>query len=107
MKYLAAYLLLAQAGKETTVQSITDVLSTVGIDADVSRIEALLKSVEGKTIDELVAEGNSKLASVPAAGSSAGASSGAAGASSEAAAEEKEESAAEESDDDMGFGLFD
>ncbi|XBW36784.1 hypothetical protein QEN19_002361 [Hanseniaspora menglaensis] len=107
MKYLAAYLLLAQSGKEATVQTITEVLTSVGIEVDASRIEALLKSVEGKTIEELVAEGNTKLASVPAAGASAGASSAAAGASSEAAAEEKEESAAEESDDDMGFGLFD
>ncbi|KAL6934732.1 hypothetical protein ACO0OL_003277 [Hanseniaspora opuntiae] len=106
MKYLAAYLLLAQNGKETTVDSISQLLATVGIEADAARIEVLLKSVEGKTVEELVAEGNSKLATVPAAGAAAGASSAAAG-STEAAAEEKEESAAEESDDDMGFGLFD
>ncbi|KAL6928630.1 hypothetical protein ACO0SA_001958 [Hanseniaspora valbyensis] len=107
MKYLAAYLLLTKSGKEATAESITEVLSSVGIEVDASRVEALLKSVEGKTVDELVAEGNSKLASVPVGGAAAASSGAAAGASSEAAAEEKEESAAEESDDDMGFGLFD
>ena len=111
MKYLAAYLLLTKSGKEATAESITEVLSSVGIEVDASRVEALLKSVEGKTVDELVAEGNSKLASVPVGGAApaagAAAGSAAAGGADAAAEEEKEESAAEESDDDMGFGLFD
>jgi large subunit ribosomal protein LP2 len=107
MKYLAAYLLLAQNGKETTVDSISQLLATVGIEADAAKIESLLKSVEGKTVEELIAEGNSKLATVPTGGAAAAGSASAAAGSSEAAAEEKEESAAEESDDDMGFGLFD
>lgn len=79
---------------------------TVGIEIEDEKVSSVLSALEGKSVDELVAEGNEKLAAVPAAGpASAG---GAAAASGDAAAEEdKEEEAAEESDDDMGFGLFD
>lgn len=109
MKYLAAYLLLVQGGNTSpSASDISALLETVGVEVDESRISTLLKELEGKTVEELVAEGNTKLASVPSGG--AAAASGAAassGAAAEEAAEEKEEEAKEESDDDMGFGLFD
>lgn len=109
MKYLAAYLLLVQGGNTSPSSSdISTLLESVGVEVDASRISTLLAELEGKTIEELVAEGNTKLASVPTGG--AAVSSGSAAASSGAAAEEaaeEEEEAAEESDDDMGFGLFD
>jgi large subunit ribosomal protein LP2 len=59
---------------------------------------------------QLIAEGSTKLASVPSGG--AGGAGGAAAAAPAAggaapAAEEKEEEEKEESDEDMGFGLFD
>ncbi|QEU62993.1 Rpp2b [Kluyveromyces lactis] len=109
MKYLAAYLLIAQGGVESpSATEIKNVLEAVGVEAEDSKIQALLTSLEGKTIQELVAEGQTKLASVPAGGASgAAAASGAAGASAEEAAEEEKEEEKEESDDDMGFGLFD
>lgn len=61
---------------------------------------------------QLIAEGQSKLASVPSGGSGGAAApaAAAAGGAAPAAAEEKKEEKAEEkeeSDDDMGFGLFD
>ncbi|ODQ66585.1 hypothetical protein NADFUDRAFT_65139 [Nadsonia fulvescens var. elongata DSM 6958] len=91
VKYLAAYLLLNAAGNAApSAADITSVLSAVGIEVEEEKLTLLLKELEGKSIDELVAEGNTKLASVPAG-----------------AAEEEVEEAAEESDDDMGFGLFD
>ncbi|KAJ9086912.1 60S acidic ribosomal protein P2, variant 3 [Entomophthora muscae] len=108
MRYIAAYLLLQLGGNDApTADNIKSVLSSVGIDADEERLSTLLKELEGKDINALIAEGSSKLASV---GSAVGASSGsapAAGASAEApkAAEKVEEK--EESDEDMGFGLFD
>ncbi|RLV88404.1 60S acidic ribosomal protein P2-B [Meyerozyma sp. JA9] len=110
MKYLAAYLLLVEGGNTSpSASDITSLLETVGAEVDESRISSLLTALEGKTVEELVAEGNTKLASVPtggAAASGAAASSAAAG-GEEAAAEEKAEEEKEESDDDMGFGLFD
>ncbi|KAI5306892.1 60S acidic ribosomal protein P2 [Ascosphaera pollenicola] len=110
MKHLAAYLLLKQAGNaEPSAEDIKTVLSSVGIDADQERLDKLIAEVKGKNIDELVAEGSEKLASVPAGGAAAAAAAPAAAGSAEAAApaaEEKKEEE-EESDEDMGFGLFD
>jgi large subunit ribosomal protein LP2 len=107
MKYLAAYLLLVQGGNATpAVADIKSVLEAAGVEVEESRISALLESLEGKTLEEVIAAGNQKLASVPTGGSAAPAAAAAAGSTEEAAAEEVEE-AKEESDDDMGFGLFD
>ena len=92
-------------------EDITSLLSTVGIEADDSRIKSLLAEVEGKDINELIAEGTTKLGSVPSGGAAAAPSAGGAAAAGGApAAEEKVEEKAEEkeeSDEDMGFGLFD
>lgn len=110
MKYLAAYLLLVQGGNTApSASDISALLETVGAEADESRISSLLSELEGKSVEELIAEGNTKLASVPSGGAAAGGASAgaAAGGAAEEAAEEKEEEAKEESDDDMGFGLFD
>ncbi|KAK7683911.1 hypothetical protein QCA50_012882 [Cerrena zonata] len=105
MKYLAAYLLLVQGGNASpSAADITSLLETVGVEADESRLSSLLKELEGKDVSELIAEGNTKLASVPTAG--AGAAAGGAAATeggAEEAAEEAKEEAKEESDDDMGF----
>ncbi|EEQ38888.1 hypothetical protein EJF18_30269 [Clavispora lusitaniae] len=110
MKYLAAYLLLVQGGNTSpSASDISALLETVGVEVEESRISTLLGELKDKTIEELIAEGNTKLASVPTGGAAAASSGSAAAASgsTEAAAEEKEEEAKEESDDDMGFGLFD
>ncbi|KAG0663612.1 60S acidic ribosomal protein P2 [Monosporozyma unispora] len=110
MKYLAAYLLLNQGGNTApSAADIKKVVESIGVEADESRINELLSSLEGKgSLDEIIAAGAQKFASVSAGGVSGavgGASAGAA--AGEAAAEEAEEEAKEESDDDMGFGLFD
>ncbi|RKP26876.1 ribosomal protein P2 beta [Syncephalis pseudoplumigaleata] len=109
MRYIAAYLLLNLGGKASpSAADITNLLGAVGVEAESERIDALLKAIDGKDINELIAEGHSKLASVPAGGAVAGGAGGAAaGGAAEAAAEEKKEEEKEESDDDMGFGLFD
>lgn len=111
MKYLAAYLLLVQGGKASpSAADIKSVIESVGVEAEESRINELLSSLEGKgSLDELIAQGQQKFASVPAGGaaSAGGASSGAAAGAEDAAEEEAAEEAKEESDDDMGFGLFD
>ncbi|KAK4218790.1 ribosomal protein 60S [Rhypophila sp. PSN 637] len=112
MKHLAAYLLLGLGGNTSpSASDVKKVLESVGIEADDDRLEKLVSELEGKDMNELIAEGSSKLASVPSggAGGAAPAAGGAAagGAAAEAPKEEAKEEEKEESDDDMGFGLFD
>ncbi|KAF8317116.1 hypothetical protein DL93DRAFT_2077271 [Clavulina sp. PMI_390] len=65
MKYIAAYLLLQLGGKASpSAADITKLLGTVGIDADSDRLGKLMSELEGKSIDELIAEGSTKLSSV-------------------------------------------
>lgn len=107
MKYLAAYLLLVQGGNAApSAADIKAVVESVGAEVDEARINELLSSLEGKgSLEEIIAEGQKKFATVPTGGASSAAAGAAAG--GDAAEEEKEEEAKEESDDDMGFGLFD
>ncbi|KAM9460921.1 large ribosomal subunit protein P2 [Clarias gariepinus] len=114
MRYVAAYLLAALGGKENpTGSDIKKILESVGIEADDTRMEKVVSELSGKSVEDVIAQGYSKLASVPAGGavavSASGASSAGAAAPAAAAEEKKEEKKeeSEESDDDMGFGLFD
>ncbi|KZP01591.1 ribosomal protein 60S [Calocera viscosa TUFC12733] len=115
MRYIAAYLLLQIGGNASpSASDIKSVLTAGGVDADEERVEKLISELKGKSINELIAEGASKLSSVPSGGAvSAGGAAPAAAAGGAAAAEEapkeeeKKEEEKEESDDDMGFGLFD
>lgn len=108
MKYLAAYLLLVNAGNANPSSSdVKSVLESVGIEVEEERLSKLISEVEGKNAEELIAEGNEKLSSVPTGGPAAGAASASGSADAPAAAEEQVEEEKEESDDDMGFGLFD
>ncbi|KAI9486967.1 MAG: 60s acidic ribosomal protein-domain-containing protein [Benjaminiella poitrasii] len=107
MKYLASYLLLVAGGKTApTADDVKSLMSSVGIEAEDERLTSLISSLEGKNVDELIAEGKEKMSSVPTGGAVAAA--GASGAAAtDAPAEEAKEEEKEESDDDMGFGLFD
>ncbi|KAI9275475.1 60s acidic ribosomal protein-domain-containing protein [Phascolomyces articulosus] len=108
MKYLAAYLLLVAGGKAApTAADVKSVLGSVGVEVEADRLESLIKALEGKTVDEVLAEGKEKLASVPTGGAVAAGGAAAGGAAAEEAAEEAKEEEKEESDEDMGFGLFD
>ena len=54
MKYLAAYLLLVAGGKAApTAADIKSVLGSVGVEAEAERVDALVKALEGKTVDEV------------------------------------------------------
>ncbi|CAI5756130.1 unnamed protein product [Candida verbasci] len=109
LKYLAAYLLLVNAGNASpSASDIKNVLSAADVEIEDEKVEKLIAEVEGKNVEELIAEGNEKLSSVPTGGAAPAAGSGAAaGAAAEEAEEETKEEEAEESDEDMGFGLFD
>ena len=65
MRHLAAYLLLQIGGKASpTSEDIKSVLGAVGIEADDERLEKLISELDGKDINELIAEGSAKFASV-------------------------------------------
>eukprot|EP00047_Mylnosiga_fluctuans_P001324 m.219768 g.219768 ORF g.219768 m.219768 type:complete len:113 (+) comp10243_c0_seq1:175-513(+) len=112
MRYVAAYLLATLGGNATPSEAdVKKILSSVGIEADQAKLTKVLGELKGKDLAALIAEGEKKLASVPAAGAAPAAAAPAAAAAAPAAkAEKKEEKKKEEkppSDDDMGFGLFD
>jgi large subunit ribosomal protein LP2 len=98
MKHLAAYLLLQLGGNASpSAKDITEVLESVGIEADAARLKTLLAELKDKDINTLISEGSSKLASVPSGGSGGGAAAtGGAAAGGAAAEEEKVEEKEEE-----------
>merc|ERR1711953_372136 len=105
MRYVAAYLLAQLGGNDAPDSAaIKAILASVGVDADEEKLNKVISELSGKDINEVLAEGKEKLASVPSGGAAAPAA-GAAAAAEEAPKEEaKEESESE--DDDMGFDLF-
>nr|BAN20127.1 ribosomal protein LP2 [Riptortus pedestris] len=113
MRYVAAYLLSSLGGKDSpTAADIEKILSSVGIEIDSERVNKVIGELKGKNLEEVIAAGKEKLASVPTGGGGvpAAAAAAPAAASPAKAAEEKKEAKKEESDqsdDDMGFGLFD
>ncbi|CAD7669865.1 large ribosomal subunit protein P2 [Vulpes vulpes] len=115
MRYVASYLLAALGGNTSpSAKDIKKILDSVGIEADDDRLNKVISELNGKNIEDVIAQGIGKLASVPAGGAVAvsaapGSAAPAAGAAPAAAEEKKDEKKeeSEESDDDMGFGLFD
>ncbi|XP_063145369.1 large ribosomal subunit protein P2 isoform X2 [Candoia aspera] len=113
MRYVAAYLLAVLGGNESpSSKDLKKILDSVGIETDDERVNKVISELNGKNIEDVIAQGNSKLASMPAGGAvavSSGGPAAPAGGPAPAAEEKKEEKKeeSEESDDDMGFGLFD
>lgn len=116
MRYVAAYMLAVLGGAENPKSAdIEKILNSVGIEAVSERLSQVVKQLDGKNIEELIAAGREKLSSMPVGGGvavaagagaaeAADASASAAGKKEEAKKEEKKEDS--ESDDDMGFALF-
>eukprot|EP00304_Pavlova_gyrans_P001222 CAMPEP_0206033508 /NCGR_PEP_ID=MMETSP1466-20131121/701_1 /ASSEMBLY_ACC=CAM_ASM_001126 /TAXON_ID=44452 /ORGANISM="Pavlova gyrans, Strain CCMP608" /LENGTH=68 /DNA_ID=CAMNT_0053407709 /DNA_START=51 /DNA_END=253 /DNA_ORIENTATION=+ len=66
MKHVAAYLLAQLGGNESpSAKDITGILSSVGIDPDTEKLDALLGNLKGKDIMEVIATGRTKLAAMP------------------------------------------
>ncbi|KAI8589988.1 60s acidic ribosomal protein-domain-containing protein [Geranomyces variabilis] len=108
MKLLAAYMLATLGGNTSpSAADVKKILSSVGVEAEEERLTKLISELNGKDINELIAEGSKKLASMPAGGAAAGGAAPAAGGVAAAAPkEEKKEEVKEESDDDMdAFGM--
>merc|ERR1712151_215709 len=109
MKVVAAYLLAVLGGNANPdAAAINKILSSVGIEADAARVEKLVSELKGKKVEDVIAEGSKKLASLPAAGAAAPAPASAPAKGEEKKeAPKKKEEPKEEEDEDMGFGLFD
>ncbi len=106
MKYLAAYLLAQTAGTAApTAADVKTILSSVGVEVNDAQLNKVISELSGKNVEDLVAEGSKKLASMPSAGAVSAAPAAAAPAAKKE--EAKKEEVKEESDEDMGFGLFD
>ena len=113
MKYVAAYLLANLGGNANpTTKDLEKILKSGGINFDGGSADTVVNALKGKSIEELIAAGQSKLASVPCASAavvSAAPTGGKPTVESAPAKEEKkkEEKKEESEDEDMGFGLFD
>lgn len=113
MRYVAAYLLAVLGGNNHPSEAdIKKILSSVGIDADETQLKKVISELKDKNIEDVLAEGRLKLASMPAAAPGGAPAAAAGGKTPDApkAEEKKEEPKKEESEDedeDMGFGLFD
>jgi len=114
MRYVSAYLLATLGGnKNPSKDDIKKILSSVGIEADDERTNKVVKELNGKSIDEIIAKGSEKLASVPSGGGAAvaapagGAPAAAADSPKKDSKKEEKKEESEEEDEDMGFGLFD
>ena len=113
MRYVAAYLLAILGGKATPNQTdIEKILSSVGIEVDAEKLKKVISELNGKNIEEVIAQGREKLCSMPVGGAAAPVAAAASGGGAAAAEEKKEDKKAakeesESEDEDMGFGLFD
>jgi len=73
MKYLAAYLLAVLGGNSSPdATTIKNILNAGGSTVDDEKLNKLLTDLEGKSIEELLAEGKQKLSSVPSGRPSSG-----------------------------------
>lgn len=105
MRHLAAYMLAKLAGKaEPTVDDIKKILASVDGDCKDDIAKAVVDSIKnsGKSYEELIESGKSKMASLPVGG-------GAAAPAAAAADAPKEEEKKEETEEEIiaGFGFDD
>ena len=74
MEYVYAAMLLHKAGKEINEENIKKVLEAAGVQVDTARIKALVASLEGVNIDEVIEKAQSMQVTAASAGASAGGS---------------------------------
>lgn len=89
MRYVAAYLLAVLAGNQSPDAAVVEkILNSVGVKVEQTSLSKVINELKGKSLEDLIKEGTSKLASVPSAPAGAPAP---AAASSGAPASKKEE----------------
>ena len=67
MEYVYSALLLTAAGKPIDEKGLTGVLNAAGVSADAARVKALLASLEGVNIADVLAKAETISAPAPAA----------------------------------------
>eukprot|EP01068_Selenidium_serpulae_P013597 Selendium_serpulae@DN5984_c0_g1_i2.p2 len=110
MKNVAAYLILVLGGNANpSAADVTKVIQSAGGTVEQAALDALIKSMTGKSAHEVISTGMEKLQKMPAGGGAApaAAAGGAAAGAAAGAPAKKEEVEEEESEGEMGFGLFD
>lgn len=61
MRYVAAYLLAVLGGKASPSQNdIEKILSSVGIEADGEKLKKVISELNGKSVDDVIAQGKPK-----------------------------------------------
>lgn len=105
LKYVAAILLIEHAGQKVTASAVKAIIDSVGGECDAAVVEKLIAACADKSVMDVVAEGMTKLASVPTGGAAPAVAAGVSAPTAEKKEETPEEP--EEEEDDMGFGLFD
>jgi len=107
-------LLAVLGGKDQPgADDVARILDSVGIKANAEELKVVIHSLQGKNLDQLIAEGSKRITALPSGGGHAAAAP--AGGAPAAKAEEKkaeekpkkEEKPKEESGADMGLSLFD
>ena len=109
MRHVAASLFAVVGGKTSpSAADLKGILSSVGVEANDNSLDVVIKSLKGKSINDLIEEGQALLANVPSGGGAAASSSvEAAGSVEEEKPKEKTPEPESDSDEDMGLGLFD
>lgn len=109
MKYVAAYLMAALAGKESpSADDIKAILDSVDSEYDESIASKLVSELEGKVVHEVVKAGKEKLKGFGGGGGGGAPAAGGGGGGAAPAAEKKEEKKVveEEEEEEMEFDLF-
>ncbi|VDK42700.1 unnamed protein product [Anisakis simplex] len=97
---MGAYLLAALGGNQSpTAKDIEHILASVGLDVDMEDANKVVSALSGKSVEEVISAGITKIGSVPSGGG------GGAAAAPAAATAKKEEPQEESEDEDMGFGF--
>lgn len=72
MRYVSAYLLAVLGGNASpSGADLQKILSSVGIEVDSERLNKVIDELKGKSIEELIESGRSKLSSMPSGGGAA------------------------------------
>merc|ERR1712168_1601549 len=79
---------LNSVAKAPDADAIKAILSSVGVDADEEKLSKVISELSGKNIDDVLAEGKEKLASVPSGGGAAPAAAAGGAAAAEEAPKE-------------------
>merc|ERR1712226_1407689 len=64
-KYIAACLLAQLSGKTPDKENITAILESIGAEVEDKYLDSVLEKLKGQSIDDLIAAGSTKMASVP------------------------------------------